>query len=63
MYKTKVQFTARQIEQLKELAKRTGAGPSELVRRAVDYCIDAIQSKVKKSPLHLLPNPTAKKAR
>ena len=40
MYKTNVQFTARQIDQLKELSKRTGAGRSELVRRAVEYSTD-----------------------
>ena len=63
MYKTNVQFTALQIDQLKELSKRTGAGRSELVRRAVEYYTDAIQSKETESPLLTLPNPKARKAR
>lgn len=37
MYKTYSQITAKQIDQLEELSKQTGAGPPELVRRAVDY--------------------------
>ena len=63
MYKTKVQFTARQIEQLKELAKRTGAGPSELVRRAVDYSIHQVREHGLPQDLHLVPSSESTEAR
>lgn len=51
-----IQFTKKQMEQLEDLRRQTGATRTELVRRAVDYCIRGIREHG--SPKALLPLPT-----